>query len=111
MQYTHTPAFHDLDRHHLWQKFKYVATALLAGLALYGLGTHHVILVAAGLLAALAFDGRLHSADAKTPDLKPGSLAHSDGGSFPGATPESVQTRRMHPRVLDGGSLEHRIKR
>jgi hypothetical protein len=91
----------------IWRKLRFVPAILLAVLAAYGLGTHHVLMVALGLLAVLTFQFKAQQAQNPPGANLAAGAVHADGGSFPGKTPES-QTRESHrPSVLDGGSMEH----
>jgi hypothetical protein len=112
MQYSHTTPFPDVDQHLLGRRFRYVPHILLAGVALLGMGTHHLLPVAVGLIAVLAFQNRMHDVTSSSIGPSPDSLrAHGEGGSFPGTKIESTATRPMKPKVVDGGSLEHRQNR
>jgi hypothetical protein len=108
MQYFPTSAFHAFDRRLIAEKLRYFPHAVLAAAALLGLGTHHALLVAVGLIAVLAFQHRVAGVAPTRSPAPPGESAHGEGGSFPGSEPESVSARTAQPKVLDGGSLEHR---
>ena len=112
MQYSHTTPFPDVDQHLLGRRFRYVPHILLAGVALLGMGTHHLLPVAVGLIAVLAFQKRMHGVTSTSIESSLGGLrAHGEGGNFPGTKIESTAASPMKPKVVDGGSLEHRQNR
>lgn len=92
----------------MWRKLRFLPTVFLAVLAAYGLGTHHVLLVALGLLAVLTFQFKVQQAQNPPSATLVGGPVHADGGSFPGKAPESQVGSGHRPSVLDGGSMEHR---
>lgn len=83
---------------------RYLPVALIAGLSAYGLGTHHVLLVAFGLLAVLGFRYKLENVET-APAIDPSCLARGDGGSLPHT--DNGQHPRRAPRVVDGGLERH----
>lgn len=101
MQYGSVDLIGSAERHGWPRGLRHLPAALTAFLAVYGLGTHHVVLVIAGLAAALAFQHRLADAR-KAQASRPLEARHADGGSFPGRTPTGTPTPSS-PRLIDGG--------
>ncbi len=71
MQHRHTTPFPDVDQHLLGRRFRYVPHILLAGVALLGMGTHHLLLVAVGLIVLLAFQTRMHGVTSSSIEPSP----------------------------------------
>jgi len=102
MQYPTIHAPRTIDTPPAPRRLAYLAAAVVAATALYGLGTHHVLLVAAGLVAVLLFQHRLRLlADPPAHGPVVGQ-PHTDGGSF--RAPARRITPSTHPSVIDGGT-------
>lgn len=85
-------------------RLRFIPAGALGVLAAYGLGTHHVLLVAFGLLAALAFSFRVQQAGGSVlRSTREAFDRHADGGAIkhPGDTSLNPGSR---PTVIDGGS-------
>lgn len=111
MQYNPAHSYHNVENRPLPNWVKYLSASAVAMLAVYGLSTHHVLLVAVGLIAVLAFQNRVEGLN-KTPSAKSSSARiRIDGGSFPGTDSAAPPRNAGKPKVLDGGSLEHHALR
>ena len=111
MQYSQTQAYPGVGEHLLGRRFRFLPHALLAGVALYLIGTHHLLLAVVGLIAVLAVQNRMHGVAPIKVDPFCERPAHGEGGSFPGAVIEPSAGPPKNSTVLDGGCLEHRRKR
>lgn len=67
MQYSHTPTLEDVQTRLYPHWLRHLPVAAIAALAGYGLGTHHVLLVGAGLIALLAWQNRLQAVGPRGP--------------------------------------------
>ncbi|MCP5301242.1 MAG: hypothetical protein H6959_00060 [Chromatiaceae bacterium] len=107
MQYSPALSIEHGDYRPLSTTSKYIIIAALAALAGYGLGSHHVLLVAFGALAVIAVQRRVGAIDASA-DV---DHAHTvvDGGIFPGRDRPAADANMIKPAVVDGGiSKAHR---
>lgn len=85
------------------QSVRYVAIAVLAAAAGYGLGSHHVVIVALGILAVLALQLRIGDIASVASSTRMAAHADADGGSFPGEVIDRKIRAADKPAPLDGG--------
>ena len=107
MQYISISPFKQAQDDPASSAVRHVIVALSVILAVIGLTTHHMVIAVIGLIATLAMAARIESAG--TLKTSAGStLRRADGGSFPGSRVDTVSDAPETPKVLDGGSMEHR---
>jgi hypothetical protein len=108
MQHIDTPTVQFEGHKTLWRVVNYLFFAFAGLVALYEHSAALLALMGGAFVLVLALSERTtrleHTAATRTHlDSRP----LGDGGSFPGAAPETHSNHAGAARVLDGGSLEH----
>lgn len=86
-------------------EWRLLTIGLLALLGGYGIGSHHIVMVALGLLALLAFNYRSDSA--QQPQSPKDLIVRSPDQVLATTHPwQGVHHPHHHPSVADGGSME-----
>jgi len=104
MQYGTIHAHRAADRSAWRHRLNYLPGAAIALLAVYGMASHHVLVVVLILIAGVTFGYRLqHAADWEKGGSSWGA-PRVDGGSFSGDRGAAAAARSGRPTVLDGGT-------
>ncbi|MEW8014484.1 MAG: hypothetical protein AB2807_06785 [Candidatus Sedimenticola endophacoides] len=107
MHATHPHEIREVVSDSSWHKLKHLPMILLGAVALYGLTTHHLLLVAIGTAAVLAFRYKFQQASGQARHFERGDTARTDGGAF-GVGREQAPGRPTRPAVIDGGSIDRK---